>query len=222
MPERVERAVEVLTPEFYDDAVFKYLLCHLTNEKERNKLLHGLMRVLVKVAVLEHGAVLEVSNWGAAAVLCPPGTKLDSPVSLVRAKAVPFMLKIGAKNIPRLFTQPEAAEKFKQTVLTREEKKRVWYCFIIATASDRRRQGLASKLLQEMQRLAVADGNRCLWLEASSAAARKTYEKQGFVAVGEMKFGQGLVDGKGDLDKHGEGVVSWPMVWRPPKVALSA
>lgn len=120
----------------------------------------------------------------------------------------------------RVLNHPEAAEKMKAKVLTAEERKRVWYCFIIATANDRRRQGLASKLLQEMQRRAAADGNRCLWLEASSLGSRKTYEKQGFVSVGELKFGKGEVDSNGDLDKNGEGVTSWAMVWRPLKPAV--
>jgi len=89
-----------LTPEFYDDAVFKYLLQTFTEETERRAVLHVFMRLMVKVAILEHGTVLEVSNWGAVGVLCPPGTKLENPITLIRGGAVSFIRKLGVKNLP--------------------------------------------------------------------------------------------------------------------------
>lgn len=109
----------------------------------------------------------------------------------------------------------EEVERVKAKHLTTKEKRRVWYCFIIATVSNRRRQGLASVVLQEMQSLAIADGNRCLWLEASSPEAKKTYEKQGFISVDELVFGAGMFDTTGRMKEGGEGVRCWPMVWRP-------
>ncbi|KXJ86886.1 hypothetical protein Micbo1qcDRAFT_236647 [Microdochium bolleyi] len=220
--ERLDHAVQMLSPEFYDDAVFRYLHSTFQDDEKRHAFVHVFMRVLVKSALIEHGMVLEVSNWGAAGVLVPPGARLDGTLTLVRAKAVPAMLKLGLKNVPRLFQYLEVVEKVKAKALTVDEKKKMWYCFIVATASDRRRQGLASAVLQEMQRLAVADGNRCLWLEASSLGAKKTYERQGFVTVEELTFGAGVVDRSGRLKKDGEGVQCWPMVWRPPRTAQAA
>jgi GNAT superfamily N-acetyltransferase len=98
--------------------------------------------------------------------------------------------------------------------LTQAEQKEHWYVFIMGTAEDRRRQGLAGTLLEQMQGLARSDG-RPLWLEATTAYSRDLYLKHGFTAVGEAGLGKGTVGADGLPAKGGDGVTIWGMVWRP-------
>lgn len=101
--ERLEQAVRMLAPEFYDDAMFRYMHSTFQIDKERHAFMHIFMRALIKVALIEHAVVLEVSDWGAAGVLVPPGGNLGDPLTIVRANAIPAMLKLGLKNIPVSF-----------------------------------------------------------------------------------------------------------------------
>ncbi|KAK3328550.1 hypothetical protein B0T19DRAFT_424898 [Cercophora scortea] len=97
---------------------------------------------------------------------------------------------------------------------SKAEQKKHWYLFIMGTAIDRRRQGLASELLVYVQDRARSDG-RPLWLEATTEISRDLYLKHGFKTVGEVILGKGQVGPDGMPKKGGEGVVIWCMCWRP-------
>lgn len=97
-------------------------------------------------------------------------------------------------------------------VFTKEEMKRHWYVFIMGTPVDRRRQGLASELLMDMQDRARLDG-RPLWLEATTEDSLALYLKHGFQNHGEIILGKGKVGRDGLPKTNGEGVVIWSMSW---------
>lgn len=98
--------------------------------------------------------------------------------------------------------------------LGKEEQGKHWYVFIMGTAVDRRRQGLASALLANMQGYARTDG-RPLWLEATTDLSRDLYPNHGFVNHGEIFLGKGKVGRNGLPKKDGEEIVIWSMSWRP-------
>jgi GNAT superfamily N-acetyltransferase len=98
--------------------------------------------------------------------------------------------------------------------LTKAEQDKHWYVFIMGTAVDRRKQGLAGALLRYMQDCARSDG-RVLWLEATTEYSRDLYSKHGFTSVGEVVLGKGQVGPGGLPKKGGEGVTIWSMYWRP-------
>ena len=86
--------------------------------------------------------------------------------------------------------------------------------FLIGTATEKRHQGLASKIILHMQDKARSDG-RPLWLEASSQNSHRLFLKHGFKDAGELTLGEGIVDSNGVPKENGEGVPIWGMVWRP-------
>lgn len=99
-------------------------------------------------------------------------------------------------------------------VFTKAEQKKHWYLFIMGTALNRRRQGLASELLVYAQNQARSDG-RPVWLEATTGVSRDLYLKHGFTTVSEVILGKGKVGTDGLPQKGGEGVTIWLMFWRP-------
>lgn len=102
----------------------------------------------------------------------------------------------------------------KEQAFTKEERKSHWYVFIMGTSADRRRQGLSSALIHDMQEKPKADG-RPIWLEATTEASQNLYLKHGFQNHGEIILGKGKVGRDGMLKKAGEGIVIWSMSWRP-------
>jgi GNAT superfamily N-acetyltransferase len=102
----------------------------------------------------------------------------------------------------------------KERILTKQERKKHWYVFIMGTSIDRRRQGLGGVLLENMKERARAD-ERPLWLEATTELSLALYLKHGFQNHGEVILGKGKVGRDGLPKKDGEGIVIWSMSWRP-------
>lgn len=113
-----------------------------------------------------------------------------------------------------IFEYASATHRLMPQAFTKAEQKRHWYVFIMATAVDRRREGLATELLAHMQDRARADG-RPMWLEATTELSRDLYLKHGFKVVGEVVLGKGRVGPDGVPKDGGEGVKIWAMCWRP-------
>lgn len=117
-----------------------------------------------------------------------------------------------------MFEYATATESMMKDVFTKEEQrnKRYWYVFIMGTAVNRRRQGLANALLVHMQDRCrgEADG-RPIWLEATTELSRELYLKHGFRIVGEIVLGKGKVGSDGLPQNQGEGLKIWSMLWRP-------
>jgi ribosomal protein S18 acetylase RimI-like enzyme len=95
-----------------------------------------------------------------------------------------------------------------------KSSKKYYYLYFIGTRTDRRKMGLCSTLVGELQDIARKDG--CpLWLEATTAYSRDIYERLGFEIIEEIVLGQGQVGEDGLRKKGGEGVRVWGMIWRP-------
>lgn len=107
-----------------------------------------------------------------------------------------------------------ATERVKKQAFSKEDLKKHWYVFIMGTSLDRRREGLATSLLENMKERARADG-RPIWLEATTELSLALYLKHGFRNHGEVILGKGKVGCNGLAKKDGEGIVIWSMSWLP-------
>lgn len=117
-----------------------------------------------------------------------------------------------------MFDYASATEHMMKKVFTKQEQKNhwYWYVFIMGTAKDRRRQGLANALLVHMQDRCRSEAHgRPIWLEATTEGSRELYLQHGFQIVGDIVLGKGKVGSDGLPQKEGEGVTIWSMVWRP-------
>ncbi|KAI0127048.1 hypothetical protein BJ170DRAFT_427047 [Xylariales sp. AK1849] len=214
--ERIQQCAQLMTAIFQDDPVFNWFL-YSTPDSQHGAHLAVLVRTIVKACALDGGYITEVGDWAASAVAMPPGRKADGFINAFQAGLVPVMITLGISPCKRILLEySEAADKVKSKGMTRQEKKAFWYVAIMGTATDRRRQGLAGKLIQDIQQRARQDG-RPVWLEATTPESYKTYAKHGFGEVEEMVLGKGKVGPNGRAKSGGEGITIWGMVWRPEK-----
>ncbi|KAK8012843.1 hypothetical protein PG991_010218 [Apiospora marii] len=192
--ECLDKTLAVLGPAFADDAIFAYFVHHHPSPARRRALIQTLLRLFVRV--------------GAAAVFLPPGRGVVGAV-----------VELGFTSIKRMYTDLIAPiERLKRQHLTPEERAGGYgYLTVVGTAPARQGQGLGGALLRRMQALATAAGGRPIWLEASSEGSRRLYERHGFVVVGEVVAGRGVVGADGLARDGGEGVRCWAMVWRRGK-----
>lgn len=212
--EYIDRTGQVLTPAFHDDPVFRWLL-HNHPPSKYQPVLATFFRSLFLQASLNRATFIEVNEFSCCSILMPPGAMLDNPRTLLGAGVIPILFTVGPAALKRaMFDFASGAESMMEKVLTKEEKTKHWYVFIMGTAVNRRRQGFASSLLIHMQEYARSDG-RPLWLEATTAKSRDLYSKHGFITVGEVVLGKGEVNPKGLTEKGGQGVTIWAMYWRP-------
>ncbi|KAI1734396.1 hypothetical protein F4680DRAFT_438631 [Xylaria scruposa] len=211
--ERVDRTVDVLGPAFEFDPIFRFELQNFSLS-EQKKLLPKLFHSFFFANAINDGMLLEVDNFGSCAILMPPGRTNDNLWTVLRAGLIPSIFTLGPAACKRIVLDyPGANKTAMATVLTKEEQKEHWYIFIMGTAVDRRREGLASALLVYMQQKARSDG-RPLWIEATTVTSRDLYKKHGFKVVTEITLGKGQVGADGLVKRDGEGVKVWPMVWR--------
>ena len=94
-------------------------------------------------------------------------------------------------------------------------QKNYYYVFFVGTDPDAQGQGLCSTIMREYQARAAKDGLP-LWLEATTEKSMKIYSKLGWEVVEAMVLGKGKATADGTLQKGGEGVRVWAMVWWPP------
>lgn len=115
-------------------------------------------------------------------------------------------------------TYPNAKKTAIRRVLTKDEQKAYWYIYILATNKDRRREGLAGKILTEMKKKSQEDG-RPMYIEATTVVSRNLYLKHGFSLDEDaiLILGKGQVNENGLPQEGGSGVSIWPMVWRPQR-----
>ncbi|KAH8768294.1 hypothetical protein F5883DRAFT_70332 [Diaporthe sp. PMI_573] len=212
--ERVERTIQILTPAFIGDPVFTWLL-HTTDSKKHGAVLPKLFRGFFTQCALNGSIFLEVDDYGCCGVLMPPGATVQNPWTMLQAGLIPALWNPGAGVFMRAILEyGPAAEHMKERILTKQERKKHWYVFIMGTSIDRRRQGLGGALLENMKERARAD-ERPLWLEATTELSLALYLKHGFQNHGEVILGKGKVGRDGLPKKDGEGIVIWSMSWRP-------
>ncbi|KAI0479349.1 hypothetical protein GGR56DRAFT_373900 [Xylariaceae sp. FL0804] len=212
--ERIEPVVQVLAPAFQDDPVYAWLLLDVPGP-ERPSARAKLLRAFFTQGSLNDGAFIEVGDFGCCGLLMPPGSSVENTWTLLRAGLFSALWNVGLGPFKRgLLEYAPATEPSIKKTFTKEEQKRHWYVFIMGTAVDRRRQGLAGWLIAHMQARARGDG-RPLWLEATTQYSRDLYAKHGFTTVDEVLLGKGKVDAAGLAKKGGEGFKIWSMYWRP-------
>lgn len=101
-----------------------------------------------------------------------------------------------------------------EKALTKEEQRNHWYGVFMGTTVEHRCKGLGSSIFLHMQDRARADGLP-LSFEAATAKNRDLYLRHGSQIVGEFTVGKGEVGPDGLVNKQGEGIIIWSMVWRP-------
>ncbi|KAL2257509.1 hypothetical protein VTK26DRAFT_85 [Humicola hyalothermophila] len=220
--EYIDRTAEVLTEAFYGDPVFTWLLLDYPLA-EQKPVLARLLRFFFAAASLNKAIFLEVDGFGCAAVLMPPGCRVDNPWTMIPAGLIPSIFHLGLGYFKRaLFEYASVTHRLMPKAFTKAEQERHWYLFIMATAVDRRREGLATEILVHIQDRARADGNGNgngaplpIWLEATTELSRDLYRKHGFTVVAEVVLGKGRVGRDGVPKEGGEGVTIWAMCWRP-------
>ncbi|KAJ7368566.1 hypothetical protein DFH08DRAFT_762499 [Mycena albidolilacea] len=201
--EYIDKTVEILTRAFEGDPVFTWLLQDFP-QSQHQSILPRYLRAFFTAASLNRGMFINADGFGCCAVLLPPGARIDNPWTLLPAGLIPAIFATGLRGLKRaIFEYPGATDALLEKGLTKAEQKEHWYVFIMATAEDRRQQGLAGTLL---------DDGRPLWLEATTAYSRDLYLKHGFTAVGGARLGKGTVGADGLPAKGGDGVMIWGMV----------
>ncbi|RYP47449.1 hypothetical protein DL768_006511 [Monosporascus sp. mg162] len=212
--ERVDKAADILAAAFDSDPVYGYFL-HDIPEDRRQLSRHKALHAFIKACALNDGEIVEAADWGSCGVLMPPGRKAENPFTILQAGLIPLVMTVGVTCSRRMiYGYTGTAEELKEKVLSKEETNAFWYVVWMGTATERRHQGLASKVLSYMQDKARGDG-RPLWLEATTQNSRRLFSKHGFQDVGEIILGKGVVGPDGAPKKNGEGVTIWGMVWRP-------
>ncbi|KAI0169632.1 hypothetical protein GGR52DRAFT_550813 [Hypoxylon sp. FL1284] len=212
--EYVGKTHEVLTAAFMGDPVFRWLLHdHPANRHEAK--LSKLFSVLFTQAAANSAVFAEVAGFGCCSVLMPPSRTVNNPWTMLPSGLISATWTLGLGSMKRtLFEFSGGVEPCLEKALTKEEQKRHWYIFFMGTAADRRKQGLAGRLLEHVQDRARADG--CpVWLEATTSYSRDLYLKHGFELVSDIVMGAGKVGPDGEPKKGGEGITIYAMVWRP-------
>ncbi|KAH6648685.1 hypothetical protein BKA67DRAFT_648684 [Truncatella angustata] len=213
--DRVNQCSELMAAAFLDDPIYNWFLYTTPDHKYQAHLL-AMIHAVVKVTTIAHGYITEAGGWGSSAAFCPPGYSPDGVVTILQARLIPTVIKLGFSPCKRILVElSSAVERTKAKCLTREEKKKgFWYVAIMGTSPQRRRQGLAGKLIQDMQSRAEGDG--CpIWLESTTPESKRLYSKHGFKAVEGINLGKGNVDVNGRAKAGGEGITIWGMLWRP-------
>ncbi|KAK4185180.1 putative increased recombination centers protein 11 [Podospora australis] len=209
------KTIDLMTECFHGDPVFAWFLSDYPLEAQK-PYLKKLLRGFFTAGALNKGIFVEADNFGSCGLLMPPGCKPDNTFTMVQAGIIPLLCSLGVGFFKRVMLgySPAVHALLPKAGFTKEEQRNHWYVFIMGTALEKRRQGLAGELLVYFQNLAKKDG-RPIWLEATTATSRDLYLKHGFVDVGEVVLGKGTHGGDGLKKKGGEGVVIWGMYWRP-------
>ncbi|KAI1180225.1 hypothetical protein F4777DRAFT_531381 [Nemania sp. FL0916] len=210
----VERTIGTLTPAFKDDPLYAWLI-HQFPVSEHPAVLVKLFHAFFAQGTLNNGIFVEVNDFSCCGLLMPPGTSVENPWTLLQAGLVPALFSIGPGTFKRaIMDYGHRVDPLKHKTFTEQERKSHWYVFIMGTAIDKRRQGLASALIEDLVNRARND-QRPIWLEATTRESLQLYTRHGFKTVGEVVLGKGSVDINGRANKGGSGVTIWSMYWRP-------
>jgi ribosomal protein S18 acetylase RimI-like enzyme len=85
---------------------------------------------------------------------------------------------------------------FIMSLIYSRNKMRVGHVYTIDVLTKYRRRGVASRLLDELERILIDRGVKVCYLEVllDNVAARKLYEKHGYVEIGQLRdhYGRGV------------------------------
>lgn len=164
MPADGSRITTVLTSAFWDDPVFRWAI---PDDDQRWDALPGIFQVFVD-GFLPLGATHVNSAGTGTALWAPPGTAAELDGLEPHALALPRMLQIM---------------ELLESTHPHEE---CWYLNLLAVESGAQGKGIGSALLRHVLERADADGVPA-YLEATSPANRRLYERHGFEVTAELR-----------------------------------
>ncbi|MCC2314900.1 GNAT family N-acetyltransferase [Cellulomonas xiejunii] len=180
-PQDVPKAARVLADALRDDAVTRAMLPGDDDRVAR------LSRVYAAVArmTLASGGVVDLARAGAAgpvvgvAVWEPPDLALGR---WAQVREVPTLVgAVGLRHLP-------AAVRALRAFAAQRPRYPHWFLAYVGAAPAARGQGVGSTLLAH--RLAVVEGTGMpVYLEATTDASRRLYERFGFRATGTIELG---------------------------------
>lgn len=177
---------DVLAAAFFDDPVFSWCVPH---DDLRWALLPRLFEVFT-AEFARHGATYLTADRSGAALWSPPGVEAVEPEPVER-----LLARVGAIDGPSASRCAYLAETFQ----AQHPAEPCAYLGFVGVLPDRQGQGVGSALLREALSRWDASGYPS-YLEASSVANRRLYDRRGFTVLGEIRLP--------------DGPPAWPM-WRP-------
>jgi GNAT superfamily N-acetyltransferase len=179
-----------LSGAFFDDPVFRWIY---PDEGRRAGALPGFFDLFGE-AIGRHGVSLAVGDGVGAALWVPPGEQV-----VEEPEAAGFMRALAA-------LAPEDAERLEtcfEVMEAHHPAARCWYLNLLGVRPEHQGQGIGSAMLRVA--LARADeAGEPAYLEATTPANRRLYERHGFAVTGELVLP--------------DGPTMWPM-WRDPAAA---
>ncbi|RDW92748.1 uncharacterized protein DSM5745_00070 [Aspergillus mulundensis] len=204
--ENLDPTSNLLGRVFDRDPVLRFLLCNLSDDQYQTSL-QAYWRGLCRTALLNGAIILEAGGWKAVAVILPPGRTVDSPWTIIPA-ALGFtrvLWRIGVAGVVPAGQCGEEEGAGEQAALL---------CLCDRDRGFADDSGLARALIESQKETAWCT-EVPIWLEATTAYSRDLYLTLGFEVVEEITLGEGKVNRDGFLDKEGQGVTMWAMVWWP-------
>ena len=150
--------------------------------------------------------------WRSCAVIMPPGTDVGNPFTLLQSGLLGVVWTLGLGVARKMLGEFEGAVNAarRQGLAAGEE---AYYVFFVGTGMEYQGRGLGGGMVRECMERAGGEG-RAVWLEATTEGSRRLYRRLGFVEVREIVLGGGKAAKTGEVEKGGEGVRIWAMVWR--------
>lgn len=163
--------------------------------------------------VQEEKVAKSAPEWRSTVVLIPPGSSIDNPLTLLPSGLPSVIVKLGLAGVKKMLFEFEGACKAARKVGLRKGED-AYYVFFVGTAAVHQGKGLGGEIVKEVLRRAQGEG-ATVWLEATTEGSMRLYARLGFTLVREIVVGEGRVGRDGLVEKEGEGVRIWAMVWRP-------
>jgi GNAT superfamily N-acetyltransferase len=159
-PVHAARLTSVLSSAFWDDPVFRWTM---PGDLQRRAALPSVFSVFVD-AFVPLGSTFTTATGAGAALWAPPGAEPDLGAIEHHLDAWPRLLPIVELLESTHPTEP------------------CWYLNLLAVEPAAQGRGIGSSLLRAVLDRAAADGVPA-YLEATSAANRRLYERHGFEAT---------------------------------------
>lgn len=138
------------------DPVIRYMLSSL-DPTARAAYMQEYFHTLLKAATLSTGIFQQADSWSCIAVWLPPGSRLDGPLTILRAGFIPCVLKLGLGGAKRMLMDFQAqADALKKRHL--KGVKRFYYLFFIGTEEAARGRALAGRVIGAWQERAGREG----------------------------------------------------------------
>lgn len=165
-PVHAARLSAVLSAGFHDDPIFRWAM---PGDDRRRAVLPAFFDAFV-AGFAPHDETYTTRTVAGAALWAPPG-------------ATPEIEDVDLSEWPRMVKVVEALE-------STHPHDEVWYLNLLSVEPSAQGNGIGSALLRAVTDQADARGERC-YLEATSDANRRLYERHGFVATAAIVVGDG-------------------------------